>query len=272
MRYWTDKDASGSKLTDGRICLVIKSDTDPDMPEIRTYGHDKEEVLDKVAKTAETAQSTIHRMRNQPPATPAPAPAPRPATPNGDAVVAAAVADLSNPAKAPAAIKTLLRAGGVDVDQPVRERMLRNVANVCERWESEHPDYPKDPRNDRILMNKAAILAGGAHLVKSEHLDAAFTEAQRYEMLFEPKPAQAGDGSTVQPSGSSDSRTVRNATSYRRNTLRSSDTPTTSSRDTAKEAKWRDILENGTGKALEDAMRYEPGFTEWANKQHSKSA
>jgi hypothetical protein len=268
MRYWDDKDANGNKLTDGRICLVIKSDDNPDMPEIRTYGKDKEEVLDKVAKTAETAQGQIYRMRKTPSNPPANRPAvPASSAPAGSGDLVTAVADLANPAKAGQAVKTLLKSVGVDVDQQQRLQALRNVAALAEKWEREHSDYPKDPRNDRILMKMAANLAGGAHRITAEHLDAAFEEAKRDEMLHEPKPVQAGNDSTVQPDGNPDSRTVRNATSYRRNGLRSPEPGAGPTKETAKEERWRNILEKGTGKALEEAIKTEPGFSEWVEKQ-----
>ena len=255
-RFWDDKDGNGNKLTDGRVCLVVQN---PDMPEIRTYGKDKDEVLDKLATTVETGQLQIHRMRkapaNPPPARPTTAPA---ATPNnGDLVTA--VADLANPQKAPQAVKTLLRAAGVDVDRQARADAVRKMADVAEQWEKEHPEYPKDPRNDQILMNKALLMAGGPLRVTAEIISAAFEELQRLEMFFE----------AVQPGGSPDSRTVREvktATSYRRNTLRSAEPAPAPRGESAQEAKWRTILEKGTGKALEDAIRNEPGFSEWVDK------
>jgi len=263
MRFWSNEDANGIPLTDGRICLVIKSDDNPDMPEIRTYGKDKDEVLDKIAKTAETAQGQIHRMRKTPSATPPPArptPAPAANSPNGD--LATACADLSNPQKAGQAIKVLLRAAGVDVDRQALQERLRQVADIAEQWQHEHSDYPADPRNDRILMNIAARIAGGPGRITAETLDAAFEEAQRLELLHEPKVSAL----PVQPGGNPDSRTVRSATSYRRNTLRSAEPPPVPRGDSAKEAKWRTILETGSGKALEDAIRNEPGFVEWVDK------
>lgn len=268
MRFWDDKDANGSQLTDGRICLVIRSEETPDMPEIRVYGKDKEEVLDKVARTAETAQAQIHRMRQQPPQVPTTTRTA--AAPAANAAVAAAVVDLTNPDKAPGAIKTLLKAAGVDVDQQQRVQALRHVADIAEKWERGNAEYPKDPRNDQILMNRAALVAGGVHLVKAEHLDAAFEELQRREMFFEPAPGSERE--TVQPSGSSDSRTVV-ASSYRRAALRSPEQPARPAKaESEKEARWRNILDNGTGQALDDALRNEPGFQEWANKRLVKTA
>ena len=264
MRSWVDTDANGNKLTDGRICLLIKSDENPEMPEIRVYGKDKEEVLDKVAKTAETAQGQIFRMRS---AAQAPAPklaggGPQPSD------LAKAVSDLSNPATAPGAVVTLLNAAGVDVKSQARREQLRAVADLAEAWEQAHPDYPKDPRNDQIMMNRASILAGSVLRVKAEHLDAAFEELKAREMLFEPKVQSS---TTVQPDGNPDSRTVRSATSYNGRKLRSAE-PVAAPQASAKEQRWRGILENGTGKAMDDAIRNEPGFAEWVDKQMARSA
>lgn len=274
MRFWDDKDGNGVKLTDGRICLVIQSDENPDMPEMRTYGKDKEEVLDKVAKIAETAQGQIHRMRKAPP-NPAPA---RPAVPASPATapgtdLVTAVADLSNPAKAGQAIKTLLKNVGVDVDREQMRQALVNVANTAEQWEKDNPDYPKDPRNDHMLMKIATNHAGGTHRITAAHLDSAFEEARRHDVFHEPKPPNTTtlEPTTVHPGGNPDSRTVRNATSYRRNGLRSAE-PAAAPKDSAKHEAWRNILENGTGKALEKAIKEEPGFKEWVDKQYAKSA
>lgn len=281
MRFWDDKDGSGNKLTDGRICLVIKSEENPDMPEMRTYGKDREEVLDKVAKIAETAQGQIHRMRKTPASPVPPRPSAAAVTPqpgNGDLVTA--VADLSNPAKAGQAIKTLLKTVGTDLDVDQRAKALRAVADMMEKWERDTPDYPKDPRNDRILMKMAAHIAGGAHRITREHVDAAFQEAQQSEMLHEPKssvpssgqPDTGADSRTVQPRGSEDSRTGREATSYQRNRLRAAESVARPKQESAKEQQWRTILEKGTGKAQADAIRDEPGYSEWVDKQFQKTA
>jgi len=268
VRFWDTKDANGNPLTDGRVCLVIRSDTDQDMPEIRTYGKDREEVLDKIAKTAETAQEQIHSLRKAPQNTP---PA-RPTTPQVSDV-AKAVTELNDPTKAPGAVKTLLKAAGVDVDRQALVDAVKRVANIAEKWEQAHPLYPKDPRNDQILMKVAVNLAGGnLSKVTAEILDQAFEEGTRLELFHEPQ------GSTVQPGGNPEPRTVREATSYRRNALRSPNEPVTVSPN-VKEQKWKEILEKGTGKAVDDAIRAErggnpeyAGFQEYANKLFAKTA
>lgn len=252
---WDDKDANGKLLTDGRKCYVITSDTNPEMPPIRIYGKDEQEILDKAARTIETGQGEIQRLRKGS-TTPAPVNAPQ-------VDLVTAVADLSNPQKAGNAVKNLLKSVGVDVDQQQMERAVRSVANIALAWELGHPDYPKDPRNDRILMQMAANKAGGFHRVTATHLDAAFVEAQQHELFFEPKP-------TVQPDGNPDSRTGTEATTYRRNSLRSAQPVVRD--ENAKHARWRKILNEGTGKALEEAMKTEPGFSEWVEKEATRTA
>jgi hypothetical protein len=166
-----------------------------------------------------------------------------------------------------------LKSVGVDIDRQQMIQALQSVALIAEQWEKDTPDYPKDPRNDHILMKIAANLAGGAYRVRTEHLNAAFEEAQRLEMFHEPKiSATPVVDTTVQPGGSPDSRTVRNATSYRRNALRSPEPAAAPAKESAKQEAWRNILEKGTGKALEDAIRNEPGFAEWVDKQYAKTA
>jgi hypothetical protein len=268
-RFWSDEDANGVKLTDGRICLVIQN---PEMPEIRTYGKDREEVLDKLANTTETAQLQIQRMRKTsasiPPPNPAARPTGAPAATQTTSDLVTAVADLANPQKAPQAVKTLLKAAGVDVDRQAFLDAVRKVSDIAQQWQDEHPEYPKDPRNDHILAKIAVNMAGGNLLrVTATSFDQAFEEATRLEMFHEPK---ANLDPAVQPGGSPDSRTVRSATSYRRHALRSAEPPPVPRGDSAQEAKWRTILEKGTSAALAEAIRNEPGFVEWVDKVTAK--
>lgn len=249
MRYWDDKDGNGKPLTDGRVCLVIKSD-DTSMPEMRTYGLDKDEVLEKVAKTAETAQAEIHRLRNQK-AGPSPAPAPR-ATADE---LARATADLSDPAKSPEALATLLRAAGVPVDKIKAEEAARRVAGIAKDWQTEHPDFPDDPRNCQLLINHAAMLVGFVN-IDADALDRAFRLLEQQGLLYE--PAQAPP---VQPRGSEEPRTVRTATSYRSTSLRAPvPVVTTKPKYTTTQ------LEAMSTKEFGDKIKNEPGFADWYNK------
>ncbi len=265
MREWTDKDASGKKLTDGRICLVITSDSDPSMPPIRTYGKDKDEVLEKLAITAGSAQETIHRLRatTSKPATATPPVASQSRPTDQDLILA--TADLSNPAKAPNAIKTLLKAGGVDVDAQAIDAQGRKVAQICKQWETAHPEFPSDPRNQRMLIDRAIVKAGGYAKITEQVLDVAYGELLAQNMFFEV---------TVQPDGNPDSRTgVRMATSHRRNALRAEPpAPASVQEESAKVQRWRKILESGNSKELRNAIENERGFSDWVNQQTAKTA
>lgn len=264
--FWDDKDGNGNPLTDGRVCYVTRSD-DPEIPEVRTYGKDKDEVLAKLATTVETGQATIHRLRKNAPAAPPKTPAPTTTVP-ASTTIAKAVTDLSNPATAPAAVKTLLAAAvpGFDPDKQARIDAAHRVADIAQAWEDRTPDYPKDPRNDQILMNRAALLAGGNLRITDAHIESAYQDCLRLEMFFEPKAP------TVQPRGTEETRTGRHATMVRRNALRSTE-PAAAPQEGAKEAKWRKILEDGTGRAMDDAIRAEnagnreyAGFQKFAEK------
>jgi hypothetical protein len=260
MRFWDDKDGAGTKLTDGRVCLVIQN---PEMPEIRTYGKDREEVLDKLANTTETAQLQIHRMRKTPAASGQPPAASRPVAPD----LKAAAADLTNPSN----VRTLLRAAGVDVDGQIRTQVANKIAALGLAWQAENPDFPMDPRNQRMLMDRAIILAGGRpENLTAASLDKAYEELAAQEVFHAPKNLETPAAETVHPEGTPDSRTVRNATSYRRNALTSPEPAARAKGDTAQEAKWRAIRDTGTSEAQERAIRTDPGYVKWCDEQSMK--
>jgi len=271
MRYWDDKDAHGNKLTDGRVCLVIEPD-DPTLPSIRTYGRDKDEVLDKVAKTAETAQATITRLRSSVPATPA-SPSPTTAPPLTtrrrltEAEQAQATADLSNPAKSPAALKALLGEAGFDIDQANLNQNARRVAAVAQEWEKSHPDFPRSERNDRLLLNTAALKVGFQNITAAA-LDAAYQELLSLDMLFEAD--EAVPATTVPPNGNSDSRTVRprSATSYRTNALRSAAPVARPDKPKYTRAE----IDAMNSRVYRDKYEHEPGFKEIVNQLSAATA
>lgn len=262
MRFWDTNDANGKPITDGRICLVIRNDQDSTMPDVRIYGRDKEEVLDKAARTVETAQSEIHRLRTKP-APPVAAPAPTPRVTADEQ--ARATADLGDPSKSPDAVRVLLRAAGVDVDQMKLREDAERVANIAQNWEREHPDFPHDPRNQRQLMNTAALRAGGMPNITTAILDAAYAELVRTGMLFEAAPESE---ETVLPDGSPEPRTVRTATSYRSNALR---TPVPVVQ--VKPKYTRAQVDAMNSRQIREKIETEPGFSEWFNKEFAaKSA
>ena len=263
-RYWDDKDGNGKKLTDGRICLVIEPD-DKNLPTIRTYGRDKEEVLDKVANTAETGQAEIHRLRSARPATPTiTAPTPSPTALTADEL-ARATADLSNPAKSAQAVKTLLKGAGFDADAQRFKDDTRRMAETAQEWERQHPDKLwSDSRNQRLLVDTAILHCGFHRSMSAEALDAAYAYLLERNMLFaveEVIPA-------VPPDGNQDSRTpVHNASSYRSNALRA--TPPAR----VEKPRYTDAeLEAMNSRQLREKIEHEPGFREWYNQRFAAAS
>lgn len=263
-RYWDDKDGNGKTLTDGRLCLVIESD-DPNLPDIRTYGRDKEEVLDKVAKTAETAQAEIHRLRNaRPAATPSRSAPEVPASGAPSRLTAdeqaRATVDLSNPAKVGNALKTILRGEGFDIDAQRFRDDTKRMADVAQEWERQHPDRVwKDERNQRMLIDAAVLHFGFRQTMSATAIDSAYEYLAERNMLHEvPEVAPA-----VPPDGNSDSRTARNATSYRGNSLRGTPPAVVAPKPRYTRAQ----VDAMNSRVLRDKIENEPGFSEWYNKE-----
>lgn len=263
---WSTTDKNGNPLTDGRLCYVIQP-VDPAMPPIYIYGKDKDEIIEKASRTVETAQTEIHRLRKPAPRVPSTPAAPARGVPQEEITIA--TADLQNPAKSAAAVKTLLRASGFDTEAQARREALNQVARIAEEWNRVNPEFPADSRNERLLIDTAARLAGGRHLIKAEHLDAGYAQMIELNMIFDPQPESE---TPVQPEGTRDSRTAgRTATTYRRNQLRS-EAPVVTRGDTPKQAEWRKIHETGTSRDIANALRL-PGYVDFINKEYAaKSA
>jgi hypothetical protein len=265
MRRWENIEVPGRGT---KYCLVM--DPEDGTHPIRTYGWTVEEVLDKVAKTAETAQQVINRQRSvqaQPSSTPRTAA--QPARPALQPLTAdqqmQATADLSNPAKAPEAIKTLLRGAGVDVDGIKLREDARQAGAVAQEWERQHPDFPSDERNQRMLMDKALLLAGGKlSQITAAVLDQAFQELLGYGMFFEP----ANHEPTPQPNAPDGNPAPvvrpRGATSVRSNALRAT-TPVARQQPKYTRAE----IDAMNSKQLADKIKYEPGFLDWYNREFS---
>jgi hypothetical protein len=257
-RRWSDTDANGHKLTDGRVCLVIESD-DPNLPPIYTYGKDKDEVLEKLAHTTETAQATIQRLRSAPKT---------PATPRRGITAderARATVDLANPAKSGEALKTLLRGEGVDVDAQRFNEETKRMSSVALEWERAHPaKIWKDPRNQRLLIDAAILRCRFRETLAPESLDAAYEYLLEHQMLFEVPDEPATP--VVHPDGSPDSRTpVRMATTYRGTALRG----TAPAVVKPKPKYTRAEIDAMNTKVYRDKLENEPGFAELVNEYHA---
>jgi hypothetical protein len=259
-RYWSDKDANGRLLTDGRVCLVIAPE-DPNLPKQYTYGTNKDEVLEKLALTVETGQATIHKLRHDKPASSAAPAAPAATSAVTADEVARATADLSNPAKAGEGVKTLLRSQGVDVDAIKFREHTNLMARVAKDWEDAHQDpIWEDPRNQQLLMNTAVLKFGFQRKPCAEALDLAYEHLQEQNMIF------AVAAPPVQPGGNPDSRTeVVSATSHRRRDLRATAPVVTAARPKYTRAQ----VDAMNSRELRDKLDNEPGFKELFNQYAS---
>lgn len=262
MRRWENTEVAGRGT---KFCLVM--DPEDGTHPIRTYGWSMEEVLDKVAKTAEAAQQVINRQRAAKPA-PATAAGAVLAAPPARAVTAdeqmQATVDLGNPAKAPEAMRTLLRAGGIDVDKMKLDQDARQAAGVAQEWERAHPDFPHDERNQRLLMDRALLLAGGKLAqIKAQTLDAAHEYLLQYGMLFEAEAANHEPEPPPHALEETPAPVVRQrpATSYRRTAL--SGAAPVARREQPKYT--RDDIRAMNSKVYREKLETEPGFKDLVN-------
>jgi len=266
-QYWDNKEVPGRGT---RFCLVM--DPEDGTHPIRTYGSDKDEILEKVARTAATAQSVINRQRTNPPANGNGSTAQPPATPARPKVTAdeqmQATADLANPAKAPGAVKTLLRAAGVDMDRERIRQDAERVAGIAQEWERKHPDFASsDERNKRLLLNTASAKVGFTN-IDAAALDLAYEELRRFDMFFDQAPIYDPTPLPNAPNGNSAPvDRPRTATGYRANNLRAG-TPSANPKPKYTSAE----VDAMTSKQLREKIEHEPGFADWFNREHSRTA
>lgn len=226
MRYWEN---DGKPIdSSGRLCLVM--DPEDGTGAIRTYGKTREEIFEKVAKTAETAQQQINRLRNAPAAATPTATAPPVAAPIArrevsadDLMLASQKFDSGNPAERGEALKVMLRSEGFDLDKIRRNDLIERVKGICQEWEKSNPDFNKDDeRNCRLLVDKATLNVGFQNIT-AQALDAAYAQLSSMGMLYDEVPVtQEVTPVTTQTHGNELPRVerTRTATSYSRNSLR----------------------------------------------------
>lgn len=229
---WSSTDAKGRPLAAGRLAYFI--DPEDGTGAIFTYGNSTEEILEKVGKTAGTAQARLQQeraTRSTPPATP-----PKPAqTPAGRKPLTAdeqmtAVRDLGHPVKAPSAIVSLIESEtGLDIEALTRQ----NFANVAVAWRRRNPDFVDHPANMRLLTEQAIRAAGGLGRVTEAHLDAMYSRLTAEGSLIladelaatpppTPNPSLREDGSPT-PGMRQTGETY--ATTYRRGALHALPSP-----------------------------------------------
>jgi hypothetical protein len=270
-RRWENKEIPGRGT---KYCLVI--DPEDGTHPIRTYGWSVEDVLDKVANTAETAQQVINRHRasstssnsTSAPARSEPAPVATPRPISAEEQMQA-TSDLTNPSKAPQAVKTLLRGVGLDVDKLKQDEDIRRIAAVAQEWERQHPDFPGSDRNNRLLLDKATLMVGFPNITAAA-LDAAYQQLLNLEMLFEVEspPESTTESPPAASNGNSGNRArpARTATSYRATSLRSDAGVTVKPKYTRLEI---DALNS---RQLREKIEHEPGFKDWYDREFSGAA
>lgn len=264
-RTWLN---DGIPLSDGRLCLVI--DPEDGTQPMRVWGRTKEEILDKAAKTVEHGARTITQLRSQ--ITPRSESQPRsngntppPATPEKRPTLTAAeqmslTADLSNPAKAPAALRKLLEhETGLDLTKMRKQETLERIATIQAHWSHSNPEFPKHPTNYKLL-NDAATIRVGYENITADVMDQVYSELSAAGLLV--AAADEDDEPptpTVHPEENPVLRTVRprGAASYRR--THASPAPTTASLQ-PKYTKAQ--IDNMSSAEIRRRMETESGFAE----------
>jgi hypothetical protein len=219
--YWSTTRPNGTPIEPGTVCWV--TEVEGQNP-IYTYGKDQGEVIEKLNRTAATAQAELARTRAAR-STPTQPLAPRPRL-SADEVMQA-TSDLGNPSKAPAAIVRLVQdETGVDL----RAQANKDYAARAMEWQRETPEFFFHPGNQRLLTAEAARLAGGdITRITKEVLTQAFHNLDARGELFHapensfesdpPPPLTFPGGSPVQRTEERP-RGARFATGTRSTTLR----------------------------------------------------
>ncbi|MGA9668418.1 MAG: hypothetical protein WBQ94_04375 [Terracidiphilus sp.] len=188
--FWSDTRANGQPIEAGTVCRVI--DLEDGTHPIYIYGANEEEVFTKLERQNMHAQLALARRAASPsPQTPAngaaqaPPQAARAVPPRSISPdeIMQATADLSNPAKAAAAIALLHEAAtGIDPIQAAREAYAR----LAMEWEAATPEFYPHPGNRQLVGEKAIRMAGNKPgLVTRDILNAAFQTLRQEGLLFE---------------------------------------------------------------------------------------
>jgi hypothetical protein len=180
---WVTIRPNGKPVEPGTFCrmLDMEDGTNP----IYYYGKTEQEVNDKIALNNMHAQQALARRAE------APASGPAPVTPSqvvprrrmtADETMQA-TADLQNPAKAGEAVTRLVQdATGMDL----RQMKLRQMYDAAKAWEESTADFYPHDGNRRLVLQDAAILAGGDMAdITVPMLEQAFRSLKSKGFLFE---------------------------------------------------------------------------------------
>lgn len=197
--YWTDKKPDGTPITDGRLCYVM--DPEDGSLAIRTYGRTQEEVLEKVSRTALTAQVTLTQARQpqnapggeQPPhQTRSAAPPAGILSPDDVMRWTAAQQDPGKSAEAAARLADHYRA--------LQQQELQNFLAVCDQWQQRHPEMKDSLFNKKLIVDNARMRTGGElKTITADVLEQVYQELNAGGYLLTEEPA-APPRETQQPS------------------------------------------------------------------------
>lgn len=188
--YWTQTRANGQPIAPYKFCYV--TDLEDGTHPIYTYGNTQEEVFDKIARQNGNAQLAMAARKTAAAATSSTAVPPTPPAPRtkltGDQVMRA-TQDLTDPAKAPGAVASLVQdATGVDLQQMAQQ----NFARMAMDWQQANPEFYAHPGNKQLLANAAMKYAGSLAAVTPEILTYCYQQLNASGMLFE-RPASFED-------------------------------------------------------------------------------
>ena len=182
--YYTDKRPNGQPIEPGTLALVtdLEDGTNP----VWTYAKDRDEMERKLALQNANAQLKLARLAaatTQPVAT-----IPSKRVIGADAVMQA-TADLTNPAKAGAAVATLLEsATGINPEDEAREKFAR----LSEEWEDEHPEFYQHEGNRTLVGALAGERTGRKlGLITKELLTQCYNELLAAGRIFERPETQS---------------------------------------------------------------------------------
>jgi hypothetical protein len=179
---WVTVRPNGKPVEPGTFCRVL--DMEDGTNPIYYYGKTEQEVNDKIALNNMHAQRALARRAEAPTNGTAPA-LPSPVTPRqrmtADETMRA-TADLQNPSKAGEAVTKLVQdVTGIDL----RQMKLREMYAAAQEWEKHTPEFYPHDGNRRLVLQDAAILAGGDMAdITVPMLDQAFRSLKERGFLF----------------------------------------------------------------------------------------
>lgn len=225
--YWLN---NGEPLTEGKHAgrygrvTDLEDGTNP----VTTYGASKDEVMGKIERTMMHAQQ--HMARAAAPKPPAPANPPKTApavrrTQLTPEETMQATADLTDPAKAPQAVRRLVEsATGLNFD----ELTLEAFGNTCQAWQNSHPEFFDHPTNVKLIADNAIMRAGGMKNVNAAVLDLVYRDLlagnfllSQDELATNDQPQTPAAPPEQTPASRADSRPRNFATGHRSTQLQS---------------------------------------------------